>query len=382
MIRSTQPLTKLIATYPHLTLPSTSLPFKRPLFIDIETTGLSSRSGYIYAIGCIYQQDGDWLFSQWLIEDFSEEKQLLIQFLQLITDSQIEWLVHYNGKSFDIPFIQKRLSRYKLTTSLASLQQFDFFHELKYLKPYLNLPNYKLKSVEKVFSFNRQDPFTGHDLTYLFDAFVLGQRDLAPVLLRHNADDLIALYLLNHFNHWLVAPTYQNQLFPLSPYLPEGDHHWSNYTSSTGYHLQCRSQLLYQKVTTLFAPKKLSVNSNQLHSRQYSVIKDRLSYFFKDYHNYDYLVAEQVAVHHSIGQFVDRQYRQKATRQTARVEKTGFFVEIPLSSRHQSLLLNDYPEFKFFRRSYQSNQVFLTLDDFRQLASTTLNLNPSSIVFF
>ena len=54
-----------------------------------------------------------------------------------------------------------------------------------------------------------------------------------------------------------------------------------------------------------------------------------LKYFYKDYKNYYYLPEEDTAIHKSIGQFVDRDHKVAATKETCYQKKTGNFIRIP-----------------------------------------------------
>ena len=41
-------------------------PLEQILFLDIETTGFTSRTSYLYMIGCAYYQAGKWRTIQWM----------------------------------------------------------------------------------------------------------------------------------------------------------------------------------------------------------------------------------------------------------------------------------------------------------------------------
>ena len=46
-------------------------PLEQILFLDIETTGFTSRTSYLYMIGCAYYQAGKWRTIQWMADDYS-----------------------------------------------------------------------------------------------------------------------------------------------------------------------------------------------------------------------------------------------------------------------------------------------------------------------
>lgn len=56
---------------------------KSCLFFDIETTGLSASTSFIFLIGCISFENGKWILHQFFIRMVQEEKQLLSSFFEL-----------------------------------------------------------------------------------------------------------------------------------------------------------------------------------------------------------------------------------------------------------------------------------------------------------
>ena len=45
-------------------------PLERILFLDIETTGFTAKSSYLYLIGCAYYQSGRWHTIQWIAQNY------------------------------------------------------------------------------------------------------------------------------------------------------------------------------------------------------------------------------------------------------------------------------------------------------------------------
>ena len=70
-------------------------------FFDIETTGFSPDSTYVYLISCAYFSNNSWNLIQWFSEDVVEERTLLEAFFEFISSFQL--IVHYNGTTFDLP---------------------------------------------------------------------------------------------------------------------------------------------------------------------------------------------------------------------------------------------------------------------------------------
>ena len=80
-----------------------------PVFYDIETTGLSRNSTYLYLIGAVGIEDETWNFYQWMAENASEEETILRIFSQFL--QQCDLLISYNGDRFDQPYLEARYEK-------------------------------------------------------------------------------------------------------------------------------------------------------------------------------------------------------------------------------------------------------------------------------
>ena len=58
------------------------------LFFDIETTGLSADSSFLYLIGCLYTEGGELILSQFFSEGINEEARLIAEFDKLLSGLQ------------------------------------------------------------------------------------------------------------------------------------------------------------------------------------------------------------------------------------------------------------------------------------------------------
>ena len=76
------------------------------IFFDIETTGFSRKYCNIYLIGCMYYAGEQLMYTQWLAENFNDEANVLMAFNKFIKD--FDTIIHFNGNSFDIPFVKER----------------------------------------------------------------------------------------------------------------------------------------------------------------------------------------------------------------------------------------------------------------------------------
>ena len=76
------------------------------IYFDIETTGFSRKYCIVYLIGCMYYSGDKLCYTQWLAENFNDEANVLMAFNKFIKD--FDTVIHFNGNSFDIPFVTER----------------------------------------------------------------------------------------------------------------------------------------------------------------------------------------------------------------------------------------------------------------------------------
>jgi uncharacterized protein YprB with RNaseH-like and TPR domain len=166
-----------------------NLPSENIVFLDIETTGLSSKYHYIYMIGILYLEtkSGNWCIEQLFAENPAEENMILQSIADIITPDSI--LVTYNGETFDIPFIKNRMMKYSI--SYPQWKSFDLLKFLRANSTYLELENYRLTTVERYLGIFREDMYTGKDCIGFYKEFVKTRsEDLLDILLLHNFEDL------------------------------------------------------------------------------------------------------------------------------------------------------------------------------------------------
>lgn len=289
------------------------------LLFDIETTGFTSRIGMIYLIACIYQKAGRLHFIQWLCENKSEEKQLLESFHEF--SSAFKLLVHYNGTSFDMPFVTGRTDFWGLSNLIGEHATLDLYLKARPYQKYLPLPNLKLKSLEKFFGFNREDIYDGGQLIQTFKRYCQAPtKALESDLLMHNEEDLIGLYLSLGVLRYIDAIEKLLFDFPKSSEISVDRQETSLLLVApmrTGItlELQCK----WAQLTIL--PETIRL--------QIQLLEDELKFFFSDFKNYYYLRDEDSAIHKSIAAFVDSEHKTKATKQTAYIKKRGIFIPLP-----------------------------------------------------
>ena len=75
------------------------------------------------------------------------------------------------------------------------------------------------------------------------------------------------------------------------------------------------------------------------------LIAGEFRHFFDDVKNYSYLPEEDMAIHNSVAQYVDRAHRKRATKETCYVRREGLFVPVPKRKRRRAGETADTPSY-------------------------------------
>lgn len=289
-------------------------------FFDIETTGLSPDYSIVYLIGVFYPQGDGFRFLQWFAESKKEEPLILDAFFRFI--QPFHTLVHFNGDTFDLPFLKKRAEKHTLSCPLSDLASVDLYRRIKPFKKLLGLDSLKQKSIEAFLKIRREDQYTGGQLIEVYHQYEFSRKEeLRGLLLLHNEDDLKGMPALLPI---LFYPDFFSQDFRLLDMKKQGNH-------------MSRLVLTLQGMEEISLPVPLSVRSSSyeltakdsLLTLSVRLYEGTLKYFYPNYKDYYYLIYEDTAVHKSVGEFVDRGARVKATRETCYTKKEGIFLPQP-----------------------------------------------------
>jgi uncharacterized protein YprB with RNaseH-like and TPR domain len=69
-------------------------------------------------------------------------------------------MVHFNGTTFDVPFLQTRAKKFGLSFVPASVQH-DIYKKISPYKNLLHLPGCRQKQLEEFIGIHREDHFNG-----------------------------------------------------------------------------------------------------------------------------------------------------------------------------------------------------------------------------
>ena len=160
--------------------------------LDIETTGLDpSRNKFI--LGGVYDAQTHELH-QVLAESRAEEADALAEYMDAM--AELDVVITYNGRHFDIPFIDTRLKKHPevSTLSCSYLYDLDLYQVLSGHSPIRKLvPNMRQKTVENYMGLwdTRADEISGAESVELYNRYEqTADPEADAKILLHNNDDV------------------------------------------------------------------------------------------------------------------------------------------------------------------------------------------------
>jgi len=294
------------------------------LYFDIETTGLSPASSHITVIGTAFSDASGTHVKQFVCLKPTDEKKILREFASYI--GGFDTLVHYNGRSFDIPYVTAKCRFYQIRNTLYDMHETDLYRTARRFSFLTGLGQTKQKDVEKLAGFKRTDTLSGADCIRAYmDHICSGSREALDKLLLHNREDLEGMVCISEYLEMLGSVA--EGRFSLIGFSDEGEAS----CSELGIRIEAEKPFKvpvsasYEPAGTgrgipfaFTAEGKLAVFSLKAYSGE-------LRYYFEDYKDYYFLPEEGRAVHKSIGQFVDPAFREKAKKETAFEPVTAVF---------------------------------------------------------
>lgn len=163
------------------------------LFFDTETTGLSRGAGtlaFLIGFGRILGQELH--IKQVMMRDYGQEAEALQHFLQAASGAKC--LVSYNGKSFDLPLLDSRMTLTRMEHNLQSLPHLDLLHPAKrvYKLRLGRVPLTRLQ--EMILGQTRFKDIPGSEVPKrFFDYLKTRDEGLLQDVLIHNQQDILAL---------------------------------------------------------------------------------------------------------------------------------------------------------------------------------------------
>lgn len=292
------------------------------LFFDIETTGFSGEYHQVYLIGCVFFKEEHARCIQWFADSAESEPEIINSFFAFLKGYR--HLIHFNGDTFDIPFLQKRCQVLGLNHDFRNISSFDIYKRIKPYKKYLGLENLKQKSIEAFLGISSEDNYTGGQLIEVYSEYLRTKDNgLLKLLLLHNEDDLKGMPKLLPI---LFYPDFFTGTFTLCDLKKVAGE-----TPRILISVECDPD------TRLPVPIGASIPSYTVKANGCKMIlsirlyEGTLKYYYPNYKDYYYLIYEDTAIHKSVGEYVDKDARIKATRETCYTKKYGSFLPQPES---------------------------------------------------
>lgn len=302
------------------------------VFFDIETTGLSADTSFLYLIGCIYMKDDSLQFIQWFSEDIKEEPEIIRSFFEFISDFDL--LINYNGSGFDIPYLVKKCSILNLDCSFKNIQVLDLYKKISPLKKVLRLGNYRQKTIENFLNIKRTDTLSGEELIEVYASY-LGKKQIEKLKKLRNSPDINAdstksdqlLHLLLLHNEddikglvQICPILYYSDIFEKPFHIIQAETNGGKLIVGLqfGFSLPVPINFGNDCINVKASSDKAIVSVN--------TYEGELKYFYDNYRDYFYLPEEDRAIHKSLAIFVDKEYRRKAAPANCYTRKQSTFV--------------------------------------------------------
>lgn len=293
------------------------------LYFDIETTGFSRKYCNVYLIGCMYFVGDTLMYAQWLAENFNDEANVLMAFHKFI--QKFDTIIHFNGQSFDMPFLQERGEKYKLDFDFGRFKSIDIYKPVSKINHILKMDNQRQKTFEQLLGIKRTDPFSGGDLIEVFKQYVESKDDrlIFPLLL-HNKEDV---WYMGKLTSLLAISDLFDGKFEINSY------EINDFKNMDG---DIEQELCISLKLDNAIPFPISYGYEGFYFRvsednvdiSVKVKNGTYKYFFENYSDYYYLPMEDRAMHKSVASFVDSKYRKQATAATCYECFSGSYLPI------------------------------------------------------
>lgn len=338
-----EPIEQLDCRYPLETLYDVN----KMIFLDIETTGFTAHSSSLYLIGCVVYDHDHFNSVQWFAESKEDEKNVLSAFAEFLKN--YEFLIHYNGNHFDIPYLAQKMKQYEIDCPLESMQGLDLYRRIAPYRNFLKLPNCKQKTIETYLGILRDDLMDGGELIGVYLTYLeRPEKEMLDLLLLHNAEDIRGMVEI------LPILAYVDLFHKPVTVTKVQANHYTDYQGNEQHEIVMKLKLptpLPIQVSN-YANHCFFSGLEQTATLKVPLITCELKYFYSNYKEYYYLPQEDVALHRSVASFVDKDHRKTVTAATCYTRKISTYLPEW-----------DYVIEPFFKTEYASKELFFELTD-------------------
>lgn len=316
------------------------------ILFDIETTGFSRYQSYLYLIGCVYFKDNTWILHQFFSESPKDEIALLMNFFQLC--NSFEYIIHFNGNTFDIPYLEEKASTLNIISPLKKLKSIDILKDIRPFQNIFGLQNCRLKTIEYFLKINRLDTYAGGELIgQYYDYLKSKNESLKNNLLLHNEEDLyglIEIFKIYDYISFIKQITQPNFITDV----------------------QCtdlsKDKLIFAIEVSNNSPLSLTLKNENWTCNIYEkkslirfeilLLNTTLYHYFQNYKEYYYIPELDEAIHKSVGSFLPKEKRKPASASNCYIKKTGLFLQI----------MTDNINLPIFRENISSKKKYIHIE--------------------
>lgn len=333
------------------------------LYFDIETTGLSRERNHIYLIGASYYTNEGLNIIQWFAENETEEPIVIYAFNEFI--SSYSYLINFNGKTFDIPFVQKRAAKHHIEMDLESLSNIDLYSYIKKYKKFLSLNDTKQKTVERFLGIERNDPYSGKELIDVYNryskySYLKNRDELLNMLLLHNKEDVLYMHHISQILNYseLDAICFKYISYSINEYTDVYGNTKKELIIIGSHNLKyiCNGFTSIKTIGNLNLA--LNIKNNNIIIR-IPILEKSLNYYFPNYKDYYYLINENICILKSIASSVKKENRVNATKENCFITYNGDYLLYSNSKK-----CKNENDFKLFKQEYNGCISYIRLEDF------------------
>ena len=343
---------------------------EKSIFFDIETTGFSAKTASIYMIGVAFKEsDSEFKIIQWFAEVQKEEVLLIKEFFKLIED--FEELFHFNGQTFDIPFVREIAYIHSIPVPdkcevLFTERSHDMLKLIRPLKKFLGLDSLKQKNLECFLGIDREDEYDGGRLIEVYKEFLRLQADdpkrdeLKRLLLLHNYCDMegmLSVYEILSYRDLVLSDSFEEfgERFKVEGIKTEE----GSIRISLGYIYR------FPKKIEIAAGNKeccceLKCEDNQV-ELTLPIADISLNYYFDNYKDYYFIPSENRVIHKSLAEFIGKNLKQKACKENCFSVLESEFVPLYISKCvfKNKELDGEIKKFRVFKSDFKSEEGFI-----------------------
>lgn len=270
-----------------------------PVFYDIETTGLSRYSTFLYLIGALTQENNSWFLYQWIAENQEEEPGILCEFINFLKSATST--IQYNGKRFDQPYLEERYKKHNLPCPFKDLPGLDLYQELKSCKDLLKLDRMKQPDMEHFLGLDERIHCDGGQCIRLYKAYAKNREPaLLEIITGHNEEDLLGLGRV--FSMLAYRALFTGEYQPLSACFKDQD-----------LILKFRLPFPVPAPVSKKGENFYITLENQEGALLVTPEEGRIRQYYGNYKDYDYIPGEDTAVPKILSRYMDRSLKKAAT---------------------------------------------------------------------